>query len=588
MKPVFGWPVLFSASLLSVALGGNALAEARIPSTLACSAANERAGAYTTHLFFTFANKTLKAERSTGRRPGKEVFSGSVGANSVININGRGGFSDGSNRWRLTFSGALNDTGPTVLKGTLEGENGAYRTCSIEFMLPPDQLASIILPPEVLNKRKLETLSKTLAEKEKALQAAQDELKKQQVNAAQELAEKDEALQEAQDETAKLQADAARELAAKENALKSAQDDLKKLQAGAARDLAEKENALRTAQDELKKLQTAAARDLADKEKALQAARDDLKKQQANAAHDAAERALAEKEKALRAEQEDLKRQQADAIRGLAEKEKALQVAQDTSKKQQDNAARELAEKEQALQAAQNELKKRQADAEHDAAERVLAEKDKALRAAQEDLKRQQAVAAQELAEKEKALQAAQEELKRQKADAAHAGVASPIDEAKSKPQPLGIPQTSKQRGEEPPTATETKRPMTETIKTVQDERTKIDAGVDANKPVSVLARAYVAYISVKKCHDANVDNSTNYLSSQELDQAQNAVSILEEKLVAADPTLDTKAAWSNANTTVNNDTAPITAASCQLALQTIMKGLHVSNPKGNVPKKDF
>jgi hypothetical protein len=181
-------PVLFCASFLSLQ---NAWAEGEIPSTLECSASSkhpEKNKQWARQMSFIFANNSFQGERVTQKHPGKEVYSGSINQDKIIKISGRGAYYSGVDVWSSEFSGVLKDGDLTIVRGSLETKRGERRNCSITFLLPSDKLEAILKPSLVLQeeqtRRQLAELAKDLQDKQKALQAAQEDLKKQQADAA--------------------------------------------------------------------------------------------------------------------------------------------------------------------------------------------------------------------------------------------------------------------------------------------------------------------------------------------------------------------------------------------------------------------
>ena len=135
-----------------------------------------------------FANNSFQGERATHKPSGKDVYSGSINQNKLITISGRGAYDSGLDVWQSEFSRMLKDSDVTVVTGLLETKHGERRNCSITFLLTADRLAAILKPSlvqqEEKTRRQLAELANALHEKQKALQAAQEDLKKQQAEVA--------------------------------------------------------------------------------------------------------------------------------------------------------------------------------------------------------------------------------------------------------------------------------------------------------------------------------------------------------------------------------------------------------------------
>jgi hypothetical protein len=115
-----------------------------IPSILSCDAlsSNPRTRpAYSSKFSFSFVNGSLTGERVTTLYPGKEVYIGTLDQSGAINISGQGEYYNRGTEWHLTFSGQLNNSGETVLMGTmLSLRDGGTRQCSISFLDNSDEL----------------------------------------------------------------------------------------------------------------------------------------------------------------------------------------------------------------------------------------------------------------------------------------------------------------------------------------------------------------------------------------------------------------------------------------------------------------
>ena len=193
MRSSLVWVVLCGASFLSLPTHKVWAEGTEIPSRLECSASSKdperkRNKQYARQLSFIFANNLFQGERATNKHPGKEVYSGSINQNKVIKISGRGAYYSGVDVWHSEFSGRLEDTDPTVVRGSLETKHGERRTCSITFLLASDKLATILKPSlvqqEERTRRQLVELTTDLQDKQTAFQAAQEHSKKQQADVA--------------------------------------------------------------------------------------------------------------------------------------------------------------------------------------------------------------------------------------------------------------------------------------------------------------------------------------------------------------------------------------------------------------------
>lgn len=143
----------------------NASAAEQVPVQLSCSAINlakyRNNPAFSIRLSLTFANGKLSGERSTGFRPGKEIYSGTVDENGTIKITSRGYFQGGSS-WVSSFSGKLHESEPTLLTGEMgpadSGGERWKRDCQIAFLTPPKALVAKLglAKPEVVQAQKQE------------------------------------------------------------------------------------------------------------------------------------------------------------------------------------------------------------------------------------------------------------------------------------------------------------------------------------------------------------------------------------------------------------------------------------------------
>jgi hypothetical protein len=251
MKPISVWPVVVA---LSFSLNVFARAETAIPSMLECSALTkspESQKRFVVDIVFSLENNSLRGERSTGRRPGRELYSGLIGPDKTIKVTGRGAyFNNVGSGWRSQFSGAIKDGDLTVLKGSLDAnKGGGHRDCMITFLLPSEKLAAAL------------DSSRTPAV---SAHADRTKIPAQSPNGSPRRAD---ATSTPDEQTRKQLADMVRDLAEKQKALQVAQDDLKKQQADAVRDLADKQKALQASQ-------AAGAASLNEKQKALQAEQD--------------------------------------------------------------------------------------------------------------------------------------------------------------------------------------------------------------------------------------------------------------------------------------------------------------------------
>ena len=111
-----------------------------LPSTFECNAFSsgpDKNPPFKVAMVFRFADGGLKAQRFTGKKPGKESFEGTVSRSGEVTILGRGGYDDGSSNWTSKFSGRVGNE--TVLNGRLSAPRG-FRTCSIAFQSSPAEL----------------------------------------------------------------------------------------------------------------------------------------------------------------------------------------------------------------------------------------------------------------------------------------------------------------------------------------------------------------------------------------------------------------------------------------------------------------
>jgi Caspase domain len=147
MKSTLVWPITVAAFFVSNSV---TCAETLIPSTLECSALSNNPvprGPFTSALPFTLSGNTLKAERIPRHgRPGRESYIGTISANKLIKISGQRVFFDSDRAGRYQFSGSIKDGVATVIRGTLTGDQGQHRDCSITFSVPPAKWAAILAP----------------------------------------------------------------------------------------------------------------------------------------------------------------------------------------------------------------------------------------------------------------------------------------------------------------------------------------------------------------------------------------------------------------------------------------------------------
>jgi len=275
--------------LACLPIDGNVLADdQQIPSVVDCSALSINPSKYkkfSATVSFSFANNLFKGERTTGNHPGKEVYSGSIDQSRLVEIKGRGAYYNQGLPWRSEFTGKVKESELTILDGTLDVENGSRRMCTLTFLLPPDKLTALFGQPSALA-----TEGQTnSASPRTGTQSAQTKLPSsvpgQPENSPSPSSKGD-------DQTRKQLSDLAQDLADKQKQILAAQEDLKKRQAEIARDFAEKQKELRAAsskvQDEKEKLEVGqtklnlATKDLSDRQRELEADHKYLKQEQAN------------------------------------------------------------------------------------------------------------------------------------------------------------------------------------------------------------------------------------------------------------------------------------------------------------------
>lgn len=121
-----------------------AAAAVKIPTRLICGplslypAHNAR---FSTAVMLFAESGRLSGQRTTSRRPGREMYSGRIATDGAITVRGRGAFFDRKAGWRLEFNGKANRSGRTVLHGTLQAlATGAKRKCSLVLNIAGDQL----------------------------------------------------------------------------------------------------------------------------------------------------------------------------------------------------------------------------------------------------------------------------------------------------------------------------------------------------------------------------------------------------------------------------------------------------------------
>ncbi|MBZ0148889.1 MAG: caspase domain-containing protein [Pseudorhodoplanes sp.] len=118
-----------------------------IPSQLRCTAfsANPvKRPSFETEFSFRYFNGSLTAKRIIRRRPGAEIYEGTVGQTGAIRIKSHGTYDDGRSSWVSVFSGQVGSR--TVLEGRLSTTKGlkGIRICSITFKMPSSELRSVL------------------------------------------------------------------------------------------------------------------------------------------------------------------------------------------------------------------------------------------------------------------------------------------------------------------------------------------------------------------------------------------------------------------------------------------------------------
>jgi len=136
----------FVLSLLLVSFPlGAARANAQsldIPVDMQCGAYRGKVFAppYHTAYNFHYSSGKLSAIRYTKKRPGEEVYSGSISPQGYVRIEGYGAYNgEGHPPWKLEFEGKIAELGETVITGELV-YNGFKRQCSISFRDTGEQL----------------------------------------------------------------------------------------------------------------------------------------------------------------------------------------------------------------------------------------------------------------------------------------------------------------------------------------------------------------------------------------------------------------------------------------------------------------
>lgn len=277
MKPICLLPLI---TILALSANGTARAETVIPSMLECSAFSKNPEVlkrFVVDIAFYLDNFALKGERSTGRRPGKELFSGVINPDRTIKITGRGAyFKNGGAGWRSEFSGALKDGDLTVLKGSQDANRGGgHRDCMLTFLMPSEKLIAALGSAKAASAQADRSSNSTPSPKEMtkradAKQSSDEQARKQMADMVRDLAEKQKALQVAQDDLKKQQAEAVRDLAEKQKALQASQ-------AAGTNSLNERQKALQAEQDKV----ALAAKELNTRQAGLEVGQSSLKREQA-------------------------------------------------------------------------------------------------------------------------------------------------------------------------------------------------------------------------------------------------------------------------------------------------------------------
>ena len=199
---------------------------------------------------------------------GERFFSGTLNRDKTLSITGRGAFDNGRSSWRYEVFGPFSATDLTVLKGSLTSYgSGARRDCSVAFLLPPAKLNAIFSSlnqaanasgaapdDQTKPKKQIENVANDLADKQRDLQTAQEDLKRQRVELDREFARRQDQLRAA----AVGNSSAEKRLAEQQSALKDQQDQL----AQTAKNLDDQRKALETEHQALIQDQAKTSKDI--------------------------------------------------------------------------------------------------------------------------------------------------------------------------------------------------------------------------------------------------------------------------------------------------------------------------------------
>lgn len=122
-----------------------------VTTNMSCTAAigdPNRAPAFSSPISFKVVGDRISGIRPAGKRPGREVYAGTIDANGTIKIFGRGGYYDSNYTWTSNYSGTVKYGERLHLHGTMQSSRGWRRNCTITVLEAPEALTARFGPKE--------------------------------------------------------------------------------------------------------------------------------------------------------------------------------------------------------------------------------------------------------------------------------------------------------------------------------------------------------------------------------------------------------------------------------------------------------
>jgi hypothetical protein len=108
----------------------------------------------------------------------------------------------------------------------------------------------------------------------------------------------------------------------------------------------------------------------------------------------------------------------------------------------------------------------------------------------------------------------------------------------------------------------------------------------EARSPPRVLARAYAAYVLVKRCRESREGYRLIYISDTELERARKAIAVIETKIKNENAGLETEPLWKSGNEIA--DKLDVSRGACQSGLSLLEGGARKLAPGSLSTEKDF